>query len=506
MVYCGKPSQACEPCRKRRIKCDKLEPSCSQCKRKSMQCSGYRNQLDLSFRDQTQAVVNKVTHDAKPPPRLDVVAKRSTSLDGIGDLSLYSSQSPPDFSMVISIPPQDIAFASFMEAYVPLSSFEYLPSVYKQNINSDAILYSTQAVALANLSRERRDGDLMQIARQFYSKALRQTKSALTTGEATSDATLASTLLLSLFESIALEGQVSMEKWNVHIQGALALLKVRGPASLENEAAKRMYMHIGQNIRVNCAQHGIPLPKALVALDKLAIPMLGQHLLMAMWPVLDGFIKLQVMESTPGLDTPLEMVTLALDLDAHAAATADVLPTELDFEAIAPEKAVEGTYYEGGGPVHRYPNSRTAKTWNSLRMTRLLLNEAIYQQSALAQYDPDISPPEEWGRSWEDLTAIAIENVRIMAKDILASVPQFVREPILNKQSKLNPLTMSGYIWPLTSVGRNAVVPMPARMYAAETLVMIGDGAALRAAAEIGAHMTDGCAVPFNWLHMFHLS
>ncbi|RSL59127.1 hypothetical protein CEP54_007418 [Fusarium duplospermum] len=59
MVYCGKASQGCQNCRTRRIKCDKVKPECSQCIRVGKRCPGYRDQLSLMFRDESNKVMQK---------------------------------------------------------------------------------------------------------------------------------------------------------------------------------------------------------------------------------------------------------------------------------------------------------------------------------------------------------------------------------------------------------------------------------------------------------------
>ncbi|KAF7537455.1 hypothetical protein G7Z17_g12844 [Cylindrodendrum hubeiense] len=59
MVYCGKPSKGCSTCRDRKIRCDQKEPSCGQCVKRHQDCPGYRNQVDLMFRDESSHVINK---------------------------------------------------------------------------------------------------------------------------------------------------------------------------------------------------------------------------------------------------------------------------------------------------------------------------------------------------------------------------------------------------------------------------------------------------------------
>ncbi|WYZ40291.1 hypothetical protein EsH8_IV_000632 [Colletotrichum jinshuiense] len=59
MVYCGKPSKGCSSCRERKIRCDQGEPGCGQCEKRQQQCPGYRNLVDLMFRDESSHVIKK---------------------------------------------------------------------------------------------------------------------------------------------------------------------------------------------------------------------------------------------------------------------------------------------------------------------------------------------------------------------------------------------------------------------------------------------------------------
>ncbi|KAF7906284.1 hypothetical protein EAF00_000563 [Botryotinia globosa] len=59
MVFCGKPSKACLCCRKRRIKCAQKLPACTQCIRVDKICPGYRDQLELYFRDENEKILRK---------------------------------------------------------------------------------------------------------------------------------------------------------------------------------------------------------------------------------------------------------------------------------------------------------------------------------------------------------------------------------------------------------------------------------------------------------------
>ncbi|PNY28440.1 Uncharacterized protein TCAP_01636 [Tolypocladium capitatum] len=67
MVYCGKPSKGCSSCRERKIRCDQRMPTCGQCEKRQQECPGYRNMVDLMFRDESHHVIKKAKTARKRP-------------------------------------------------------------------------------------------------------------------------------------------------------------------------------------------------------------------------------------------------------------------------------------------------------------------------------------------------------------------------------------------------------------------------------------------------------
>ncbi|KAA8644209.1 Zn(II)2Cys6 transcription factor [Aspergillus tanneri] len=61
MGYAGPPSKGCDACRRRKIKCDQNPEGCRQCARSRKPCPGYRNYVDLIFKDQSYSVKKKVS-------------------------------------------------------------------------------------------------------------------------------------------------------------------------------------------------------------------------------------------------------------------------------------------------------------------------------------------------------------------------------------------------------------------------------------------------------------
>ncbi|RFU73095.1 hypothetical protein TARUN_9163 [Trichoderma arundinaceum] len=90
MVYCGKPSKGCSNCRERKIRCDQKEPGCGQCVKRQIDCPGYRNMVDLMFRDESNHVIKKATtarprmkklkHGVRAAPKLDAAPQNPPPL------------------------------------------------------------------------------------------------------------------------------------------------------------------------------------------------------------------------------------------------------------------------------------------------------------------------------------------------------------------------------------------------------------------------------------------
>ncbi|KAF4449840.1 negative acting factor [Fusarium albosuccineum] len=89
MVYCGKPSGGCSNCRLRKIRCDQKEPACGQCEKRNQPCPGYRNLVDLMFRDESSHVINKAAKTRTRP-----IARRKAQSVGQGPTSASPSPQP----------------------------------------------------------------------------------------------------------------------------------------------------------------------------------------------------------------------------------------------------------------------------------------------------------------------------------------------------------------------------------------------------------------------------
>ncbi|CZR59107.1 uncharacterized protein PAC_08999 [Phialocephala subalpina] len=90
MVYLGgKPSTGCERCRARKIKCDRTAGGCINCEKRGYEFSGYRSEVDLKFRDESQQVARKSKD--REAAKMEASASRS-SLPGSSGASSASAE------------------------------------------------------------------------------------------------------------------------------------------------------------------------------------------------------------------------------------------------------------------------------------------------------------------------------------------------------------------------------------------------------------------------------
>ncbi|KAJ9417269.1 hypothetical protein QL093DRAFT_2409005 [Fusarium oxysporum] len=101
MVYCGKPSGGCSTCRRRKIRCDQKEPACTQCEKKNQPCPGYRNLVDLMFRDESSHVIKKAVKTRARSNRLQKspVSQELASASTSPPPSVVTIKSPPTFTI-----------------------------------------------------------------------------------------------------------------------------------------------------------------------------------------------------------------------------------------------------------------------------------------------------------------------------------------------------------------------------------------------------------------------
>jgi hypothetical protein len=572
MVYCGKPSAGCVRCRRKRLKvvtcssiqpsrltktqsgyqCDQKRPNCSQCINATEKCAGYRNQVDLMFRDESTSVRRKFAPHplfAESDGKSDTEAAGKDAVKALlldkhrvlesTDRNQSSRRTSPS-SIADSPPPamtcdlHEAALNFFMTNYVPGSHFDCLPMLYS-TIDGDNLLHTVlRAVSLASLSHGTRRPELMPLARQQYSQALSQTNIALQDpSDCVQDATLAAVLLLAHFETLTTQDHTDpsydqirydssrspAESWNRHVQGAVSLLALR-PSSLDDSPIKlHLHRHVNAIARYSCIQQCIRLPRTLSRNFKpLRFPHgpsgLGQRFV----DVLDDFTEFRAAMAEGSLTDTSEVMRQAKSMDAEIAELARTPDLAFAYEVV-PVPPVARTKAVYRNQYHIYPSHHAALMWNELRMIRMALNRIIV--TCCDEIAPlSTTPTQSQAVGLESQRQKSVRVVQRLCIEICQSSTQFLQQSSLATSSTTSSdaqttswqpssthyTIASAYFltWPLYTAGSMLLAPASVTSFVIERLHFIAREKWIPQ-AERAARMLEGGVLNEDWLHMLHL-
>lgn len=196
------------------IQCDETQPHCVRCLRANRQCPGYRDQLSLQFRDESQSVVQR----AKAAKHAPISQKQRNSLvktdlknKANEDLSpSHSTSDPPDQYYLLPLNPfrvdiKDQASCFFFHTFSwigdSLISKAGLDNYPGAPLGEKALLAGIISVGQSSLANITGSHSLKLSARSQYVAALGHTNAALRDPvQVKQDTTLTAVLVLSLYE------------------------------------------------------------------------------------------------------------------------------------------------------------------------------------------------------------------------------------------------------------------------------------------------------------------
>ncbi|KAH8698359.1 hypothetical protein BGW36DRAFT_406351 [Talaromyces proteolyticus] len=490
MVYRGKLSPNCEPCRARGTKCDLARTGCSQCSRRGIVCHGYREVSGLRVVNETDRFSRK--------------AIRAGHQYG-GD---FGRQVQRQRKIVQSLPVsilqptlEDVANSFFFTSFVPGSHFGYLPIVSHATALANPLTACIRAVAVASFASEQQNPSMMKAALKHYSIALRETQPTMTSSSsiAAQDSTIICVLLLGLFEALCHKGQANPHNYTTHNAGALALLELRGPELVQTQIGYQLFLQVSSNIRVSCIVHQKRTPPRLLSLHRRMAPFIDPaDPKVRFFTILDDFAELQAVVLENGISGSLEVAFSASRLDSRCE---NMMSTIYDSSLYTTHISDHEVAFGYGREWHQYPDAHIAQWWNSVRQTRIYLNQII-----LNQLDSAIYEDAEIESDCLDMQLAAIATTQQQAADICASVPQFAQAIHENRlQSNVAALTLvSRLFFPLCTVGISSVVPDSMKRYAARSLWFLGTAAKFPQAVE-AAKMIEDKSLDTSWVHIFHV-
>jgi hypothetical protein len=468
-------------------------------------CPGYRDALDQYFRDETESVARRAEREYKKsdlrnggqqePPRNDPI-------DLTANVIRFESTSPHMLHVFTLTPPmEDVAVTNLMSSCIPGSHYNYLPLLYGQSLRQSALSLTVQATAMAYLSQELCQSDLMRIARRNYVQALRKTNEALAHfSTACSNSTLVSVLLLGLFESLIWTHAGTPECWTTHTRGAFAITKLRGLQQFDTPIGQQLFAQVANKVCINSLQQKSRLPTGLEDLIERVLQCNpgSPHLQLIR---LTSNVSNLVAGIHAGTNSAPEAVRMLLQLDEEHKQFAEHLPLNWQYNELTVERPEELVY---GNTGHWYPSHRALQLWNSYRMTRILLNEAMYALT-------DSTPTDSTAQSGRQ----AIDNIEKMAKEICASISYFVscsnigihgsKATFMIPALAASRALAASLLWPLSAVRGASLASNDTRAYAEKSLRYLGTVSRAPQAAEIASRGPSFDALQ-DGLHMVYVS
>ncbi|PLB50897.1 hypothetical protein P170DRAFT_446099 [Aspergillus steynii IBT 23096] len=524
MVYDGRPSKGCGNCRARKVRCDQTRPACRECIRLNRECPGYRDELTVMFRDESESVKRKARSSKSSSTSASSASKRQTrpgraafqimasSSTGGSSISFEDavfdsgSDSGPRFltSQLRQSPlgtrpssglSKEEAICFFLKSHTFPGTSLMTDALTKflmhsgGSLSQRAIHASILAVATAMISRVHNVRSLRQSARHEYGTAILRVNEALADAdEAKTNQTLGAVIFLSLYELVVSRAPQCTERWTNHISGAAALLEYRGFGQLRNEAGVRLFLHLRYQIIMSCLQRDVRVPGTLLETTKLdlfpqAQEALGNKLIL----IIGRLSNLRADILAKAIDNSEEILREACSIEADLVAWLVALPPEFTYSShtLMPMDRVFERRCRGVRPLnneyHLYPDIWAPSCWNHYRCARILASELILSHAHKLSNSSSDLLSEDFRIHCKSLRS----TIRRLGVDICRSVPFHLGvfssdavpdAPMLPPESYLGGLML---LWPLFVAGMVEGPTHPQRRWVIQCLQTIGHSCGL---------------------------
>lgn len=315
--------------------------------------------------------------------------------DSLPLVSQASSRSAsPPITRMYSLAPsfRERGTAYFFSRYVTIDEnalhqrFDFIYDVWKPGAlvsgsQVDAVIASMTAVGLAGLSQLTQSKECFSSARKSYGTALRLVNASLRDpAEAVKDTTMLCVLILGVFEMMADPGQITMNAWYEHINGAVVLAKLRGVSQLRTNAGIRMFNMLCQSVMIASMQKRAPMPPELISFQSELLSGSEAELLSRGFsrvalskPI---FMMLQMRHDVhAGLAGELDEMLGRLDaIDAEFERTMASFPPVSRYKVLRVTRPHRAVFRDH---CHVYRSTALSSIWNLLRLAHMLELEFV---------------------------------------------------------------------------------------------------------------------------------
>jgi hypothetical protein len=368
-------------------------------------------------------------------------------------------------------------------------TFNLVEGMFTQTSGDEHLLASINAVGLASFAHSVHAPELMVRARQDYILALRLTHLALRSPvEAKKDSTLFAVMILSVFETIAGTSEHSLVAWTEHIQGAAAIIKLRGLDQFKTDTGRRLFQQVTSNLMISCLTRTAPMPAHMIELREASAHIIDTS--QPAWKlatIIVDFTNFRAALRMLEIAGPREVIDQALDFDRRFLEVFNDAPESWTYEIGYTD---ENPHLVWRGLYHVYQDTFASQLWNGMRTCRIMLHETILDQlliSANAMV-PIFTEAEARAHS-NSSVAISLE----MQSGILGSIP-YGRSN--SPQDGRSPHAMTYFIlWPLYLVAAMDLSTDEIRNWVTQRLRLIAEEVGIQQAA-VMANFLSGDALP----------
>jgi hypothetical protein len=350
-------------------------------------CSGYRDPQQLRIQNESQSVVRRALKNAPP-------------------------FEPQSLSLSVDLQARDAFFAYYVTS--TSKCWAFLKRYYHPTDSPDHLTLAIEAVGLAYFWHQVYSDAALATSRERYISALRMINKALKSPkEATKDTTLLTSLLLDLFEKITDSESRNNKSWISHVNGALALVRLRGLEQFQDPSEFRVLVRLINHYMISCVASGSLVPDELIAIRDYVEKQLNvQDHTLQLSDLMVRYAKLRS-EIRRGILSNNEYIGVSMELDVKLQALDLDMPLSWQYSTTLLDHKSDRTF---DLRFDSYPHRNICQARNCLRVVRILLNESLIEYY--------LASPT--GDKYLTLIRVARDNIETLAREICACVPQYV--------------------------------------------------------------------------------
>lgn len=329
---------------------------------------------------------------------------------------------PPTLTITINERARKAFFSQYVAGFS--TTYDVLETLYGHCPTDRHLPAAVDAVSLAFFSFQFSAPQALSIARERYAYALPLLNEALASSEtATSDSTLLAVLLMDLYEKITNNKPPSEDSWMSHVNGALALVKLRDHKQFQDQIGLRLSIRLSFTLGISVIAANVPVPPELVKLRTAIQPFVKQD--DQKWLLSGLGLELAILRSAILYKelSESEIIDRATDLDYQFMMLDQTRPPDWHHGTTFLDEKSERVLEQH---FDTYADHFITQVCNVVKILRIMLNNIIR-----THLRPNTNKASDM-----NILGIATNKIDNMAKKICASIPQYTGHETTKPKSK----------------------------------------------------------------------